>query len=149
MPDNLPLGFLLLDNARLLRARFDRVLDASTLDLTAGEARALCHIAKHQPARQNALAQRMGVEPMTMVRFLDRLEAAGLVRREADPADRRAKRVRITAEAEPVVAHVTDVMRIEREQVTSHFSAEELTMLNDLLSRLRERLVSGLSDEEI
>ena len=149
MPEELPLGFLLLDNARLLRARFDRVLDASTLDLTAGEARALCHIANHQPARQNTLASRMGVEPMTMVRFLDRLEAAGLVRREADPADRRAKRVRVTPEAEPIVAHVRDVMRIEREHVTSQFSPEELSILNDLLGRLRSRLMSGLNDEDI
>jgi DNA-binding MarR family transcriptional regulator len=52
-----------------------------------------------QPARSlrvNELAREVVLSPTAMSRFVDRVEAAGCVRREPDPADRRALRVAIT-----------------------------------------------------
>ncbi len=45
---------------------------------------------------QAGLAERVGLSKQAVQQFLDQLESHGLVRREPDPADRRAKRVRIT-----------------------------------------------------
>jgi len=47
--------------------------------------------------RQHALADELGVEGPSLVRLLDRLVEDGLVERREDPADRRAKRVTLTA----------------------------------------------------
>ena len=48
--------------------------------------------------RVNELAQEVVLSPTATSRFVDRVEAAGCVRREPDPADRRALRVTITDE---------------------------------------------------
>jgi DNA-binding MarR family transcriptional regulator len=52
-----------------------------------------------QPERRlrvNELAREVALSPTAMSRFVDRVEAAGHVRREADPADRRALQVVLT-----------------------------------------------------
>ena len=48
--------------------------------------------------RVNELAREVVLSPTAMSRFVDRLEAAGCVRREPDPEDRRALQVTITDE---------------------------------------------------
>ena len=83
-------GFLITDLSRLIRAEFDRRIGETGLGLTAGEARALSHVARAGGSRQSVLAEKMGVEAMTLTGFLDRLEARGLVERTTDPSDRRA-----------------------------------------------------------
>jgi len=52
-----------------------------------------------QPERRlrvNELAREVVLSPTAMSRFVDRVEAAGYVRREPDPEDRRALRVALT-----------------------------------------------------
>jgi DNA-binding MarR family transcriptional regulator len=49
--------------------------------------------------RLGELAERGGIAKQTMTTMIREVEAAGLVRRKADPADARATRVYLTAEA--------------------------------------------------
>lgn len=134
------LGFALVDAARLFRARMDRAFDDAGLGLTAGEARTLAYANIHPGQRQMALAEKMNVEPMTLVGFLDRLEAAGLVTREADPTDRRAKIVTLTEAAAPYLAGIRAAGLRVRAEATCGFSEAERELLRDLLLRMRENL---------
>jgi MarR family transcriptional regulator for hemolysin len=102
-------GFLITDLSRLIRAEMDRRVGEAGLGITAGEARTLAHAARAGAVRQNVLAERMGVEPMTLSAFIDRLEANGLVRRSVDPADRRARLVELTPAAEAVLAAIRGI----------------------------------------
>ncbi|TAL56877.1 MarR family winged helix-turn-helix transcriptional regulator [Pandoraea sp.] len=43
--------------------------------------------------RQNVLAEQIGIEGASLVRLLDQMCRAGLIRREVDPADRRANMI--------------------------------------------------------
>jgi DNA-binding MarR family transcriptional regulator len=70
---------------------------ASTHELTTTQALALRVAATEGPQRMGALAVRLGVTVATASRTVDALVAAGLVRREPDPADARAVRVVPTA----------------------------------------------------
>jgi len=54
--------------------------------------------------RQLALAQHLGVDRTVMTYLLDDLEAAGLIERQPDPADRRARRVVATAKGTELLA---------------------------------------------
>jgi MarR family transcriptional regulator for hemolysin len=66
--------------------------------------------------RQNALADAVGIEGASLVRLLDELEAAGLVVREPDPDDRRAKAVSLTSQGRKVVEKVIadlDALRLD------------------------------------
>ncbi|MCG5234992.1 MarR family winged helix-turn-helix transcriptional regulator [Xanthobacter oligotrophicus] len=139
-PSEPPLGFVLVDAARLYRARIDRAFEGAGLGLTAGEARTLAYVDFHPGLRQSALAEKMNVEPMTLVGFLDRLEAAGLVTRETDPRDRRAKIVTLTPEATPYLAGVLSAAATARREATCGFSEAEQALLRDLLLRLRDNL---------
>ena len=90
-PDPDALGFVLIDVARLLRSAFERRIAIAGLGLTPGEARTLVRISTLEGSRQLDIAQRMGIEPMTLSTYLDRLQSLGFIERRPDPADRRAK----------------------------------------------------------
>ena len=68
-------------------------------------------------ATQRELADTVGIEGPTLVRLLHALEAQGLVERVPMPGDRRAKGLRLTEAAKPVLAtlkSVTDALTAER-----------------------------------
>lgn len=89
-------GFLITDIARLLRTNFEREIERAGIPVTAAEARVLAHVARCSGIRQNVLADRMGLSPMSVTGFLDRLERAGMIQRGTDPQDRRAKIITLT-----------------------------------------------------
>lgn len=76
--------------------------------------------------RQNALAEAVGIEGPSLVRLLDQLEAAGLVRRREDPSDRRAKVLSLTASGDAVVARIEADLDRLREAVFAGISAADL-----------------------
>lgn len=100
------LSFLIADAARLLRTAFEKRIAQAGLGLTPGEARALINIAATDGSRQLDIAARMGVEPMTLCAYLDKLENLGLVERQPCSADRRAKRVNLTAASVDMLAAI-------------------------------------------
>jgi len=53
----------------------------------------------HPGLRQAELARRLGIEPPTVTRMVQRLERSGLIERQRDPHDARLVRVRATPRA--------------------------------------------------
>ena len=94
-------GFILHDVARLLRTTFDRRV--KSLGLTRSQGWVLNHLFRNDGMTQSDLADLLQIEKATLGRLLDRLEAKGWVRREADAADRRVRRVFLTPEVEPAL----------------------------------------------
>lgn len=136
------LGFLIADVARLLRAEFDRRTSDAGMGLTPGEARALVNAARAGPTRQTALAERMGVEAMTLCAYLDRLEALGLIRRDGDPADRRAKLVSVTDAAQPVLEEIVRVSAALRADFSGDLTPAQVEEIRLGLKHIRENLVA-------
>lgn len=136
------IGFLTFEVAKLLRRRTDQALERAGLGLTSGEARTLAYAAKFDKSRQTALADLMGVEPMTLVGFLDRLEARGLVERLPDPDDRRAKLVRVTDIAKPIVQRVADIAARTRCAATRGMSQDEIEAFRSALQIMRTNLTA-------
>lgn len=142
-PETDTFGFLVADVARLIRQEFDRHISEAGLGITPGEARALSHAARAGTVRQTTLAERMGVEAMTLSGYLDRLEARGLIRRTIDPTDRRAKLVHLTDSANDVLARIREVAPMARQLAEATMSAEEWNTLQSLLKRVRAGLCQG------
>ncbi|ASM71120.1 MULTISPECIES: MarR family winged helix-turn-helix transcriptional regulator [Roseobacteraceae] len=103
-PDSL--GFLISDLARLMRGTFEREIEKADVPITTSEARVLVYMARCGATRQNVLAELLGLAPMSVTGFLDNLEKAGLVKRAADPADRRAKIVTLTDAAQGLLDRI-------------------------------------------
>jgi MarR family transcriptional regulator for hemolysin len=81
--------------------------------------------------RQVTLADHVGIEGPSLVRLLDQLCAAGLMRRDEDPEDRRAKTVMLTEEGRAVTA------KMEEELVTLRAQALKGVSRSDLEAALR------------
>ena len=68
--------------------------------LSAHQASVLSHLDSVDPTMVTELAEHLGVTASTMSLTLKRLESAGYVWRERDPADRRVMNVRLTEDGE-------------------------------------------------
>jgi DNA-binding MarR family transcriptional regulator len=138
--DEEPLGFLLVDVTRLLRIRIDRAFEDAGLGITPGEARTLVYVGRLAPLHQRELAVQMSVEPMTLVRYLDRLEERGLIRREVDPADKRAKLVSLSREAKPLLRTILALAQQAREEAMAGLSTTDVARLRSALVRMRSNM---------
>lgn len=147
-PKEPPLGFLLVDAARMYRSRIDAAFETAGLGLTAGEARTLAYVNINPGLRQTALAVRMNVEPMTLVGFLDRLEAQGLVVRETDPTDRRAKIIRLTEAAAPLLERVNAAAATVRETALADIPLADRDAFRAVLESVRKNLCATSKAEE-
>ena len=145
MPHNVDpdsFGFIVNDISRLLLAEMDRRTSEAGIELTSGERRTLAHAARAGAVRQNVLAERMGLEAMTLSAYLDRLEAAGLVERRPDPTDRRAKIVHLTEAAGSILKATVPISAGIHADASREISPEEWDRLLELLRQVRETLVT-------
>ncbi|WP_343315953.1 MarR family transcriptional regulator [Brucella sp. BE17] len=134
-------GFLITDIARLYRAEFDRRIAQAGLKITPAEARTLVHVARQGPLRQAILAERMGIEAMTLSGHLDRLEARAMIRREAASEDRRTKQVHLTAAGTQMLDFIHQISGSIRGTVSDMVAPEEWDGLNRALKSIRNDLV--------
>lgn len=137
------LNFLIIEMARLVRARFEERVAQAGLGVTPAEARMLAHLNRWGPQRQNALAERLGVAQMSVCGFVDRLETAGLVRRVPDPDDRRAKQVHLTAEAAPVIQSIAAIGAEVRRLARGDMPDETWEAFNAVAQQVRDNLATA------
>lgn len=89
------IGTVLSQVARLMRRSFDE--RARAIGVTRPQWQVLTLLNRHEGINQGGLAEMLEVEPITLGRMVDRLQDAEMVERRADPADRRAWRLYLTA----------------------------------------------------
>ena len=129
---------LLYDVARQMRTRADQ--RARTRGMTRAQWMILKRLDRQPGLTQNELAGIVEVEPITIARLVDRLEARGLVERQADPADRRVWRLHLKPAATPILAEI-DAYRIElRAQMTAGIDAKTLEAVTEVLVRMKANL---------
>jgi DNA-binding MarR family transcriptional regulator len=131
------LGFLLTDVSRLFRQSFEKAVEESGLELTPGEIRALAHVTTYDGSRQAVLAELMGVEPMTLSAYIDRLELHGLVTRMPDPTDRRAKVIRPTEKVGKLFDEVRPIAYGVYNQATRGLSPDQVQTMEASLVTMR------------
>lgn len=131
-------GFLLYDAARLLRRDFER--RAKQLGLTRAQWSVLAHLARNEGTNQAAAADVLEIEPITLVRLLDRLEAAGWVERRPDPNDRRARLLYLTEKAHPILDQMFALSLETREQALIGVSEPERDAMMAMLIKIRQNL---------
>ena len=131
-------GFLVNDVARLFGRHFDH--NGRRLGLTRAQCRTLGYLARNEGINQAGLADLLEIRPMTLVRQIDRMEEAGWIERHPDPADRRARRLYLTAKARPVLGRIWAVAKETRDEALAHLSPTEADSLIDLLRRVHATL---------
>jgi len=133
-------GFLLKDVSRLYTRRFEE--RAAAIALTLPQCKALAYLSRYEGVSQKRLAELIEVEPMTLVRMLDRMEADGWVERRSDPDDRRARSLVITAKAKPLIEHIWRLAGETRAEAFDGLSDRERMQLLELLERVHTNLLA-------
>ncbi|MFL6763875.1 MAG: MarR family winged helix-turn-helix transcriptional regulator, partial [Sphingomicrobium sp.] len=88
--------------------------------------------------RQIELADMLDIEPITLSRIVDRLEEARLVERVADPADRRAWRLHVTARARPLVEKLHAVADEMIAEAFAGIDPRDIETTRAVLGKVRE-----------
>jgi DNA-binding MarR family transcriptional regulator len=132
------IALLMSDNSRLLRRRFDA--RARSLGISRARWQTLFALSRIEGATQTQLAEALDVETITVGRMVDRLEETGLVERRADPADRRAWRLHLTAAAHPLLERLRPLGIDVTEEALAGLDAAERETLGRLLERVRGNL---------
>jgi len=131
-------GFLVNDVARLFGRRFDH--NGRRLGLTRAQCRTLGYLARNEGINQAGMADLLEIRPMTLVRQIDRMEETGWIERRPDPADRRARRLFLTAKARPILGRILSVANETRDEALGLLSPGEADTLIDLLHRVHATL---------
>jgi MarR family transcriptional regulator for hemolysin len=92
------------------------------------------------PLPQGELADRMRIEPPTLVGIVDRMERDGWLERSPCPEDRRRKLLRLTDRVEPVWERIASAARRVRSRAAEGFSDDDLHRLFAGLERVRGNL---------
>ena len=121
-------------HARMTRAIGRELAEAGLPDLAWYDLLWTLYRRPGRSLRVKELANAVVLSPTAMSRFVDRVEAAGCVRREPDPEDRRALQVTLTKEGVELLRRMWPVYRrgIER-----HFAAHlDGASLREMLERM-------------
>ena len=130
-----PLGSDLARLVRVWRALIDHRL--KPLELTQTHWVTLHNIHQLPPDQsQIQLAKAIGIEQPSLVRTLDQLEE----KRQTCASDRRAKRIKLTEKAEPIITEMEAVITKTRGEILSGVSPAELEMLISLIARLEQNI---------
>jgi len=123
--------FLVSDVARAMRTYIDQ--RAREHGMTRAQWSALARLERHEGMTQAEMAEALEIQPISLVRLIDRLGLHGLVERRPHPRDRRANRLYLTEKGRATLAQLVPVGRTVAGEVLAHFDEPQVA---DLLQKL-------------
>src|ERR1700682_3325540 len=135
------MGFLLADVARLMRRNFDR--RAQQIGLSRAQWQVLAWLKRNEGISQAGLADLLERSPMTLVRLIDKLEAAGLVQRRPKPGDRRSYQLYLADHAHPLLDRLWEMGAETRREAQAGISKADEALLMEVLATIRRNLVEA------
>lgn len=96
---------------------------------------------------QRELAGLMRIEPSTLVRHLDRLEADGYVERRPDPDDRRRLRVFVTRAGRARLKELHRVAQGVDTELRTLLTPDEVETLGNVLMRIHDHFTASAREE--
>jgi MarR family transcriptional regulator, transcriptional regulator for hemolysin len=133
-------GFLVHDVSRLIKRRFDRKARQTGLPITRRQAAVVLYITRNEGVSQAEVATWLDMEPIALVRMLDKLHEEGLVERRAHPTDRRVRTLWLTAAARPVVAQILAINKAIRNEGFAGMAPDARDTVIDILDGVKHNL---------
>ncbi len=131
--------FLLHDVARLLRVEADK--RARLHGMTRAQWGILIWLERQPGISQKELSELLEVEPITVARLVDRLEARGMVERRPDPRDRRIWRLHLMAPAHDVLHDIGQQRAEMARMVSQGFDDDTLETFIEALLRMKSTII--------
>jgi MarR family transcriptional regulator for hemolysin len=134
------LGFLMHDVSRLRRTVFDDFM--KPLKVTRSQWWVLAYLSRHDGMIQSDLANVLELGKAALGSLIDRLEAAGLVRRGADESDRRAKRVYLSPAGSHLIKEMHVLSNEMSERILEGIDDASRHSLANMLSQVKANLLA-------
>jgi MarR family transcriptional regulator for hemolysin len=131
-----PIGLFVTRRGRELSRSFEAALAGAGSSLATWLVLTSLAGGMHQSQRE--IAEELGIEGPTLTHHLNRMEAAGFVTRERNPADRRAHDVTMTAAGNQAFRSLIAIAQDFDARLRIGFTDRELATLRRLLQRLVE-----------
>ena len=135
----------LVESSRLLRNHIDH--RAKQQGTTRAQWIVLFRLRQNEGLSQVDLAEVLELQPISLVRLLDRLVEHGLLERRHDPKDRRANRLFLTAKGRKLVDELDGLRDAIATDVFQHVSDKALQTSLDTLRDVKER-IKAMSDHD-
>src|SRR5579859_3175160 len=140
-PDwDLRLGYLIHDVSRLRRMMFDRAL--APLGITRSQWWVLAFISRKDGLPQTQLANELDVGKVAVGALIDRLESSGFVIRQADPVDRRVKRVYVTKQARGFLEKLRKETDKFNARIVNGIDRKQLEAASEALLAMKHNLIA-------
>jgi len=136
--------FLLSDVGRLVRIHADR--RAREDGMTRAQWVILARLERMGGLSQKELADVLEVEPISVGRLIDRLQARGLVERRPDPTDRRVWRLHLTPASTPILERIATYRAELHDRITQGLDHEAVLHVVEALLGMKSQL---LTDESV
>jgi DNA-binding MarR family transcriptional regulator len=133
-------GFLVHDVSRLIKRRFDRKARQTGLPITRRQAAVMLYVARNEGVSQAEVATWLDMEPIALVRMLDKLHDEGLVERRAHPTDRRVRTLWLTPAARSVVTQILAINRTIRDEAFAGMPQQARDTVIDILDGIKGNL---------
>jgi MarR family transcriptional regulator for hemolysin len=137
-PLTVPIGLQMRQVTKTVSAAFDEALGQAGGSLPVWLV--LISVVSGGQASQRQLAESVGVRDATLTHHLNAMEAAGLLTRRRDPANRRVHIVELTADGQALFARLREAAAAFDQRLRSGLSEADLTALTGLLNRLRDNV---------
>ncbi len=136
------IGFLIHDVSRLRRTVVDKAL--RPIGVTRSQWWVLANLSRYdgEGMMQTELAKVMDVGKVTLGGLVDRLEAGGFVKRQADPTDRRAKRVVMTAKGTKLLADIQSIAADLNAQILGGIARGDIARAETVLYKMKQQLIA-------
>jgi DNA-binding MarR family transcriptional regulator len=108
---------------------------AGELDVDRSAYGIMCRLADEGPQRLGSLATAFGLDPSTITRQVQALEASGLAERAVDPTDRRAAILDLSEEGRRTLAQAREYRRSKFKEILTDWSEEDRSEFARLLEQ--------------
>src|SRR5580692_1635752 len=140
-PPRPPIGLQLTRTARSVSRAFDDALAAAGGSLPVWLV--LLALKSQPPGNQRDLAEAVGIREATLTHHLNAMDAAGLITRRRDPANRRVHVVEITEAGEAAFLRLREAAMTFDRRLRAGLGRDEIAAFERVLDRLRGNATSA------
>ena len=143
MPPDDRLIYLIFTAQQKLRTHLGNVMMRENVRVTPAQAGILFLLAEKEGMTMSELSRILSIDNSTLTGLVDRLEKAGLARRDASPHDRRASHVYISPEGIQEMKKARSVVGRVNREIMDGFTPEELASFKKILRSFFHKFNAG------
>lgn len=126
---------------RLLKAhRTTLSVKLSELKLYPGQDGLLYHLSQNDGLTMTELIEKLKIRHPTLFTMVDRMETAGMIKKDKDKADKRTSRIFLTSKGRKQAGKLSQIWQDMEKQLSKGFSKEETNTAKTVLGKLINNL---------